>query len=165
MDLGKLREIKSLIDEEVELYSTLKSLFQEKRKVLVSNDVEALLSVDDRILNIVASIETAVNYRKRFSETHYGRNLNMSEMIFEAEKLDNDLAVNFKDGQTIVQNLMKEIAHEERVIKELLRHGMNLVNKKLNMISNATSIAGDYNRTGRSVNSSIDRISSVVEEV
>ena len=42
---------------------------------------------------------------------------------------------------------------------------MNLVNKTLNLISNAVSMAGDYNRTGKNVQSDIDRISSIVEEV
>ena len=51
------------------------------------------------------------------------------------------------------------------VIKELLRHGMNLVNKTLNMISNAAAIAGEYNSAGKNTHSEIDRISSVIEEV
>ena len=165
MDLGKLKELKKLIDEEVQLYSELKDLFHEKRKILVANDVEALLSVDEKILNVVDSIKSSVSLRERISGDSATSGLTLTQMISEAQKYDENLADEFSAAQVKVHSLIKDIAHEEMVVKELLRHGMNLVNKTLNMISNAVSIAGDYNRDGKNVQSEIDRISSVVEEV
>ena len=165
MDLGKLRGLKKLIDEEVQLYSKLKSLFQEKRKILISNKVDDLLIVDEKILNIVDSIKSSVNLRERISEQPENKQLTLSQIIAEAEKYDKDLAHEFSLAQQEVHTLIKEISHEEMVIKELLRHGMNLVNKTLNMISNAAAIAGEYNSAGKNTHSEIDRISSVIEEV
>lgn len=165
MDLGNLKVVKNLIEEELELYSDLNGLFEEKRKILVSNSVDALLEVDEKILNVVGAIQSSVNHRQLVVSKFGFKVENLTQMINFAKEYDNELAQEFKLTQEKINYLISEIAHKERIIKELLRHGMNMVNKTLNMISNATSMAGDYNSYGKSTNGEIDRISSVVEEV
>lgn len=165
MDLGNLKTIKNLIDEELELYSVLNNQFEEKRKILVSNSVDELLVIDEKILNTVDSIKSSVNHRQILSNKFGIQATNLTQMISLVQSVDKELANEFKSTQIKINNLINEIAHKERIIKELLRHGMNIVNKTLNMISSAASIAGDYNNHGQSVQNEIGRISSIVEEV
>jgi len=165
MDLGNLKIIKNLIDGELELYSTLNNQFEEKRKILVSNSVDELLSIDEKILNTVDSIKSSVNHRQKLASKFGIYATNLSQLIVLSQEIDEEVANEFKISQEKINELISQIAHKERIIKELIRHGMNIVNKTLNMISNATSIAGDYNNLGQSVQGEIGRISSVVEEV
>ncbi len=165
MDLGNLKTIKNLIDEELELYSVLNNQFEEKRKILISNSVDALLSIDEKILNTVDSIKSSVNYRQTIARKFGIDATNLTQLIALSQNYDSELAKEFKFSQEKINGLINEIAHKERIIKELIRHGMNIVNKTLSMISNASSIAGDYNNHGQSVQSEISRISSIVEEV
>ena len=165
MDLGNLKTIKNLIDEELELYSVLNNQFEEKRKILVSNSVDELLVIDEKILNTVDSIKSSVNHRLILSNKFGLQATNLTQMISLVQSVDKELANEFKSTQIKINNLINEIAHKERIIKELLRHGMNIVNKTLNMIYSAASIAGDYNNHGQSVQNEIGRISSIVEEV
>ncbi len=165
MDLGNLKTIKSLIDEELELYSILNEQFEEKRKILISNSVDNLLSIDEKILNTVDSIKSSVNHRQMISNKFGIQATNLTQMIELSQGLDNNLASEFKISQEKINELINQIAHKERIIKELIRHGMNIVNKTLSIISNATSMAGDYNNHGQSVQGEISRISSIVEEV
>ena len=159
MDLGNLKTIKNLIDEELELYSVLNNQFEEKRKILISNSVDALLSIDEKILNTVDSIKSSVNYRQTIARKFGIDATNLTQLIALSQNYDSEFS------QEKINGLINEIAHKERIIKELIRHGMNIVNKTLSMISNASSIAGDYNNHGQSVQSEISRISSIVEEV
>lgn len=163
--MKNFEELKNSIFEEIELYKTLDALFEEKRKILISNNADNLLKIDEKILNIVDEIKSVVCHRQTLSKNIAGKDLNMSEMIEEVEKSAPELVGDFKNAKEQIIELSEEIARKERIIKELLRHGMNLVNKTLNLISNAASIAGDYNRAGKNVQSDIDRISSIVEEV
>ena len=165
MDLGNLKTIKNLIDEELELYFILNTQFEEKRKILISNSTDELLAIDEKILNTVDSIKSSVNHRQIVSSKLGIPSFNMSQIINVTKEIDKDLAEEFTSVQSRIQSLIKEIAYKERVIKELIRHGMTLVNKTLNMISNVTSIAGDYNNHGQSIQSEIGSISSVIEEV
>jgi len=163
--LRNLEELKNLIDEEIQLYRVLDTQFEEKRKILISNNADELLKIDEKILNTVDEIKSAVYHRQTVSKLVAGKDLSLSEMISAAKESAPELAGEFEIAKDQIAKLSEEIARKERIIKELLRHGMNLVNKTLNLISNAASIAGDYNRTGKNVQSSIDRISSIVEEV
>lgn len=163
--MRNLEELKNLIDEEIQLYRVLDTQFEEKRKILISNNADELLKIDEKILNTVDEIKSAVYHRQTVSKLVAGKDLSLSEMISAAKESAPELAGEFEIAKDQIAKLSEEIARKERIIKELLRHGMNLVNKTLNLISNAASIAGDYNRTGKNVQSSIDRISSIVEEV
>ena len=168
MNSEKLKLLKALIDEEVELYTTLSSYFEEKRKILISNSTDALLEIDDRILNTVASIKSAVNHRQNVTAKCGYSSLNMSQMIELAKNIDLNITEEFQASQFKIQNLIEEIAKKERIIKELIKHGMNMVNRTLGLISNVTnspSLSGDYNSYGKSNQSVISQISSVVEEV
>ena len=163
--MSLLKILINLISEEIELYSTLNNLFEYKRQVLISNSVEDLLSVDEKILNTVDSIKSAVHHRQIITSKLGYMSLNLTQMIELANDIDIYLANEIKESQIQINELIKEIAHKERIIKELIRHGMNLVNKKLNIFSNATTIAGDYNSYGQNVQGELGRISSVIEEV
>lgn len=163
--MEKLNEIKNLINDEIALYTELSSLFEKKRKVLIANDVENLLAVDEEILIKVEEIKASVNYRQTIT-AHIGRSdMSLSEMIDVANKFDKNLSEELSKAQKQINSLIEKLAGQERVIKELLRHGMTMVSKTLNMISNAVSVAGDYNSSGKNVQSEIDKISSIVEEV
>ena len=165
MNIEKLKILKSLINEELELYTELDTFFEEKRKILISNSTEELLAIDDKILNTVASIKSAVNHRQQITFKCGYRSLNMSQIIELAKNIDADITEDFKITQKEINELINEIAKKERIIKELIRHGMNMVNKTLGLISNATTLTGDYNNRGKSTQGEINRISSVVEEV
>lgn len=163
--MKNFEELKNSIFEEIELYKSLDTLFEEKRKILISNNADNLLKIDEKILNLVDEIKSVVCHRQTLAKLIAGKDLNMSEMIETAKEHAPELVCEFEHAQKQIKELSEEIARKERIIKELLRHGMNLVNKTLNLISNAASIAGDYNRAGKNVQSDIDRISSIVEEV
>lgn len=162
MNLEKLVEIKISIEEELKLYEELSVLFEEKRKVLIANKVDSLLAVDDKILNVVDALKASVNHRFMLSNN---KNIGISKFITYAQNVNIELADEMKNLQVKINTLIEKIAQQERVIKELLRHGLILVTKTLNLISNATPAAGDYNNLGKNIHNEIGKISSVVEEV
>lgn len=163
--MEQLKKLKILIDEEIELYEALSRYFEEKRQVLIANDVEGLLSVDDKILNTVDAIKAVVKSRMELCSLFGDANMGVSRMIEEARKCDPELADGFLKAKEKIQSLTEEIAAKERIIKELLYHGMKIVTKTLGVISGAVSSAEDYNSLGQNTHSNIDKISSIVEEV
>lgn len=163
--MNNLEELKNSIKEEIQLYNVLNTLFEEKRKILISNKAEDLLKVDDKILNTIDSVKSAVNHRQTISKLVAGKDLSLTEIIALAKSSQNSLVADFEAAQKQIVELSEELATKERIIKELIHHGINMVDKTLKLISNTTSIAGDYNRTGKNVQSDISRISSVVEDV
>lgn len=163
--MNNLEELKNSINEEIQLYNALNTLFEEKRKILISNKADDLLKVDDKILNTIDSVKTVVNHRRIVSKLVAGKDLSLTEIIALAKSSQNSFVADFEAAQKQIIELSEELATKERIIKELIHHGINMVDKTLKLISNTTSIAGDYNRTGKNVQSDISRISSVVEDV
>lgn len=163
--MNNLEELKKSIDEEIQLYTTLNELFEEKRKILISNKADDLLKIDESILNTVDTVKSVVNHRQRISKLISGKDLSLSEIIAVANSSQSPLVSDFEFAQKQIVELTQELANKERIIKELIHHGMTMVNKTLKLIAGTTPIAGDYNRTGKNVQSGIDKISSVIEEV
>lgn len=155
----------NLIEDEIKLYESLKGLFEIKRQVLIQNDVEGLLEADDKILTKVEEIKSSVNLRQTLAKFIGKSNLNMSGMIELAKDIDSNEVERLEQLQLKINELTAEVARQERTIKELLHHGMNMVSKTLSLVTNAVSISGDYTRSGKNTQNPISQISSVVEEV
>ena len=115
--MKNLEELKKSIYEEIQLYKTLDELFEEKRKVIISNKAEDLLKVDEKILNVVDSIKSAVNHRQTLSKILADKNLSISEMIELAKTSAPTLVGEFEAAQNQIIELSNEIARKERIIK------------------------------------------------
>ena len=159
-----LKSFDNLIENEIALYGRLKELYIQKKQTLISNNMQELLAVDDAILNLLDEIKSMANHRQKFCKSIGKNNVCLSEIIKMAEDLDATLVDGFKVKQSRIKDLQEEIDRQESSSKELIKHGMIMVTKTMNLMSSTALVAGDYNNFGKNTQSELAKISSVSEE-
>ena len=145
-----LKNLIKIIDQEIEAYSRLKELFEEKRDLLKKAKSDDLGVVDNKILATNDSIVKLNGMRKNISMELLGKDGCMSDFISFAE-------VNFPDQKEALMlrkdkicNNFEQLAllHNQNV--ELIKHGITITDKMLETIVSAFAPQGSiYNGAGK----------------
>ena len=146
----KFQKLISILDKEIEAYSRLKDLFEEKKELLKKAKSDDLGVIDNKILAINNSIVKLNNARKSASMELIGKDGSMSDFIEFAEVNQPDQKEALLLRKVKICNNIEQLALLNNQNMELIKHGMIITNKMLETIVNAFAPQGSiYNGAGK----------------
>lgn len=163
-----LLQFKELVDEEIQAYESLGDLYEIKQSILVQGKSDVLWDIDAQIISRADNIKELNKKRREIAKYIGNEDLTMSEIIEKAKKANNAVAGKLETQKTKLQILAKSLTLQEDTNMTLIKHGLTMVGKTLDIIVGALLPqvqGGHYNSSGHSVESDKSLISSVVEEV
>lgn len=161
-----LIKFKKVVDEEIEAYESLGVLYELKQSILVQGKSDALWDVDAQIISKADDIKEINKRRKEVAGYLGDENLTISEIIEKAKAANDNIAENLECQKTKLRVLAKSLTLQESTNMTLIKHGLTMVGKTLEIIVGAFAPhAGQYNKSGKNIENYENHISSIVEEV
>ena len=146
----QFKKLISILDKEIEAYSVLKDLFEEKRDLLKKAKSDDLGVVDNKILAQNESIVKLNNMRKSLSMELLGKDGSMSDFIGFAEVNQPDQKEALLLRKVKICNNLDQLVLLNNQNVELIKHGMIITDKMLETIINAFAPQGSiYNGAGK----------------
>jgi len=162
----KLQTIADNVEQELTLWEDLKVLYDEKTDVLIHKNADSLNQVDTKVLDTLKKIYLLTTNRNQMAYNIGISELKLTNLIQNTQTMDKSLSERFEDLQIRLKKISKEIAFLEKKNNELLKHGINLNNKKMQIIFDVMNIYTDsYDNQGKNNITKDIGLSSVVEEV
>ena len=160
-----LGQIEVVFNEILTAYSRMADLYEEKKQNLVKLNPEALKLTDNLILETNDLLVDLNNERLRILQQLGVEEMNVSEIIEEAEKIGSPKVDFFKDFKVKINEVSKKITLLEQTNVELIEHGLTMSNKVLDIIIQAcTPQSTGYDWHGKNSQSLSMGISSVCED-
>ena len=142
----QFKKLISILDKEIEAYSQLKNLFEEKRELLKKAKSDDLGVVDNKILAQNESIVKLNNIRKSISMELLGKDGSMSDFIEFAEVNQPDQKEALLLRKVKICNNLDQLVLLNNQNVELIKHGITITNKMLETVVNAFAPQGSiYN--------------------
>lgn len=162
----KLLKFKEVVDEEIQAYEALGKLYQIKQAILIQGKNDALWEIDAEIVSKADAIKALNRKRKEIASYLGNEDLTMSEAIEKAKAANDSIANSLEAQKTKLNVLAKSISLQETTNMTLVKHGLIMVGKTLDIIVGAIipHVAGEYDKKGQNVENNKDLVSSVVEE-
>ena len=146
----QFKRLIAILDKEIEGYSRLKDLFEEKKQLLKKAKSDDLGVVDNKILSINDAIVKLNNKRRDVSMELLGKDGTMSDFIEFAEVNQPDQKEALLLRKIKICNIFEQLALLNNQNVELIKHGMIITNKMLETIINAFAPQGSiYNGAGK----------------
>lgn len=161
-------KFKDIIDEEIQAYESLGKLYEIKQSLLVQGKSDALWDIDAQIVERAENIREIDKKRKEVARYLGNEDLTMSEIIEKAKQANDPLVDKLETQKTKLRILAKSLSLQEDTNMTLIKHGLTMVGKTLDIIVGALLPqvqVGQYNKSGQSIKSDKSLISSIVEEV
>lgn len=162
-----LIKFKEVVDEEIQAYEALSELYKIKQTILVQGKSDALWDIDAQIIDKTDAIKS-INSKRKITAGYLGNeDLTMSEAIEKAKAANDGLAESLQQQKNKITILSKTLTLQEKTNLTLIKHGLTMVGKTLDIIVGALmpQTTGQYNKSGQSVETDKSLISSIVEEV
>ena len=165
MSKHKLINLISFIDKEIEAYSKLQELFEEKRNLLKKAKSDDLGALDNKILAQNNTIVKLNEARKKASIELIGKDGCMSDFIEFADKNFPDQKEGLMLRKVKICNISDQLVLLNNQNMELLKHGIVMTNKMLETIVDAFAPQGcNYNGAGKTDSHDLD-MRTVNEEI
>lgn len=146
----KFQKLINILDKEIEAYSKLKDLFEEKKELLKKAKSDDLGVVDNKILATNESIVKLNTIRKNLSMEMLGKDGSMSEFIELAVQNQPDQKEALMLRKVKICNILDQLVLLNNQNVELIKHGIIITNKMLETIVNAFAPQGSiYNGAGK----------------
>ena len=127
--IEKLNEINDIIQKQIDVYKNIKDLYNDKRNILIAEDLTLLEKVDNEIRTRANEINNYESKRKSLCiDLGLNENSGLSEVVNYATKNNYD-SQNFINMQKIINNLVGEIKEldKEKVYDKIKRKGITTV--------------------------------------
>lgn len=165
MDEKILTQIDIVFNEIVSAYEKMAELYDKKKEALIKSNTETLMLVDEKIIENYNTMVDLNNERVRIVQQTGAEEMNISEIIEKAEAVNSPLVSKFNDYKVKISEVSKRIALLEQTNVELIKHGLEMSGKTLNIIITACAPQdGGYDKHGKNVHSKSLGISSVCED-
>jgi flagellar biosynthesis/type III secretory pathway chaperone len=146
----QLRKLITAIDKEIEAYSKLRELFEEKKELLKKAKSDDLGVVDNKILATNDSIVKLNNSRKSLSMEIIGKDGTMSDFIGFASTNQPEFKEALEERKVKICNISDELVLLNNQNVELIKHGIVITDKMLETVVNAFAPQGSiYNGAGK----------------
>ena len=157
MDKKIFYNLIEILDKEIDAYSRLKDLFEEKKEILKQSKADELGNVDNRIIALNNEITKLNKSREKISEEIIGESVNMSRFIEYAQENAPEFVPALEEKKVKICNIIQELTLLNNQNVELLKHGIIISNKMLETIINAFAPQGcNYNGAGKTDTHDID---------
>lgn len=161
-----LLELESILDREIELYSSIEKNTFDKKEFLIKGEMEQIQKTDEQILIHSQNVENTIQIRKKINMKLGDEGLQLSDIVEKAYNIDRDVANRLKNRQNKINEKIKNIKSGNLVIAELLKHSLKVINGTIFSISKSLnkeiSKLTSYNNTGHV--ESNRQISSIIKE-
>ncbi len=158
------KNLTNILDKEIELYTEMRILYQRKREVLVKNDMEELSKVDAKIIENYETIKKTDILRIDAIKMLEEDIPNMSGLIEKAKELCPKYSVKLTEQQEKLNSISSAISVLNLTNMELIKHGMILADKKLNIIIDACAPKGNsYSKSGKEETSNLE-MSTIIQD-
>ncbi len=160
-----LTKFEQAINEEIMAYETMEDLYKLKQAILIQGKSDVLWDVDAKIVDNMKNIKNLNSKRKEVAKYLGDENFTISDVIDKA-KLSNDVLAKKLTEQKVKLNMLSSsLSLYEKTNLDLIKHGLIMVGKKLNIIVNTVlPPPNQYNSSGKTVGNEKIEISSIVEE-
>lgn len=161
-----LIKFKEVVDEEIQAYESLGELYNVKQSILVQGKSDVLWDIDAKIISKTDDIKEINQKRKEIARYLGSEDLTISDVIEKAKKADDILANKLQNQKTKLQILAKSLILQEDTNMTLIKHGLTMVGKTLDIIVGALMPqvqSGQYNSSGKSIDGDKSLISSIIE--
>ena len=162
----KVRKLIHILDKEIDDYSKLKDLFEEKRELLKKAKSDDLGVVDNKILATNNTIVKLNATRQTLSVELLGKDGSMSDFIsfVEANMPEQKEALMLRKVK--ICNIFEQLALLNNQNMELIKHGIVITNKMLETIVNAFAPQGSiYNGAGKTTDTQDLDMWTINEEI
>ena len=153
----QFKRLIAILDKEIEGYSRLKDLFEEKKQLLKKAKSDDLGVVDNKILSINDAIVKLNSKRRDVSMELLGKDGTMSDFIEFAEVNQPDQKEALLLRKVKICNISEQLALLNNQNMELIKHGITITNKMLETVVDAFAPQGSiYNGAGKTDTHDLD---------
>lgn len=161
-----ITKILNHLELELACFQELSTIYDEQKEALVKNKHEELEGIDKRI---TSGYNRAMAFNEKrqelFNQLKPGIT-KLSEVIEIAEKEESPNLEKLKNYMETFKKLARDIEKKQYINFELLKTGLNISDKRLNLIIEAFAPQGSiYNEKGKSRDHKDIAVSTIIEEV
>lgn len=162
----QFKKLISILDKEIEAYSKLKDLFEEKRELLKKAKSDDLGVIDNKILAQNESIVKLNKERNALSMEMLDKDGSMSDFIALAEVQEPEQKEALLLRKVKICNISEQLVLLNNQNVELIKHGIIITNKMLETVVNAFAPQGSiYNGAGKTTDTKDLNMWTINEEV
>ncbi|HNW25473.1 MAG TPA: flagellar export chaperone FlgN [Candidatus Gastranaerophilaceae bacterium] len=160
-----LTKFEEAIDEEIRAYENMEDLYKLKQAILIQGKSDVLWDVDAKIVDNMKNIRNLNSKRKEVAKYLGDENFTISDVIDKAKLSNDTLAKKLTEQKVKLNVLSSSLSLYEKTNLDLIKHGLVMVGKKLNIIVNTVlPPPNQYNSNGKTIGNEKIEISSIVEE-
>lgn len=150
MNKIEFKKLLTAIDEEISAYEELKPLFEEKKELLKKSKSGDLVEVDNKIIAQKELIVKLNEARQKLSIEHFNKDCSMSDYIELLGDQNDEYKEQLMLRKVKICNILDELTLLNNQNVELLKHGITITNKMLDIIVDAFAPQGsNYNEAGK----------------
>lgn len=160
-----LTKFEEAVNEEIRAYEEMEELYRLKQAVLIQGKSDALWGVDEKIVDNMKNIKNLNSKRKEAAKYLGDENFTISDVIDKAKLSNDTIAKKLAEQKVKLNVLSSSLSLYEKTNLDLIKHGLIMAGKKLNIIVNTVlPPPNQYNSSGKTVGNEKIEISSIVEE-
>lgn len=157
MERLKFQNLIETIDKEVSAYEKLKELFEEKRELLKQSKSGDIGAIDNKIIaqnNLIVKLN---DKRKELTIEEFEKDCTMSEYIELLGEKYEEYKAPLEERKVKICKLSNDLVLLNNQNVELLKHGIVMTNKMLEIIVDAFAPQGsNYNISGKTDKHDLD---------
>ncbi|MBS4759934.1 MAG: flagellar export chaperone FlgN [Clostridium sp.] len=160
-----IEKLENIIDTEIKGYKNIEKLYADKKEILIHGKGTDLFAIDEKITDEYKNISSCAEARKNLSKTMNIPTFSMTDIINNLKETDAIAAKKFEEKRETVNKLAHRIFELEKTNLELLKHGMHVTNRTLEIIIKGLQpITKEYNQKGQNITKNQLEMSSIIEE-
>lgn len=161
----QIQKLENIIDSEINGYQHIEKLYVDKKELLIKGKADSLHAIDEQIMNTYKNISSCAEERKQVSASMNLPSFSLTDIINKVKENDEQKAQKFEEKKATVNELAQKIYQLERTNIELLKHGMHVTNKTLEIIIKGLKpITNEYDKKGQNIAKQHLEMSSIIEE-
>lgn len=161
----QIQTLENIIDKEIDGYKNIEKLYTDKKEILISGKSTNLYDVDAKISDSYKKLHNAFEARQKLTKAMDIPTCSMTDIINKIKELDKTAAEKLESKKLEVNELAQRLYKLENTNMELLKHGMHVTNKTLEIIIKGLKpITNEYNQRGQNITKEQLEMSSIVEE-
>ena len=161
----QIKTLENIIDKEIDGYKDIEKLYLDKKEILIHGKSDELMAVDEKIMNAYKGLNNSLEARKVIMKSMDMPTFSMTDLINKIKSADEEAAKKFEIKKTETNKLAQIIFELDRINLELIKHGMHITNKTLEVIIKALKpITNEYNQKGQNITKEQLEMSSIIEE-
>ena len=161
----QIKTLENIIDKEIDGYKDIEKLYMDKKEILIHGKSEELMNVDEKIMNAYKGLNNSLEARRVVMKSMEMPTFSMTDLINKIKSAEEEAAKNFESKKAEANKLAQRIFELDRVNLELIKHGMHVTNKTLEIIIRGLKpITNEYNHKGQNITKEQLEMSSIIEE-